>query len=186
MTKPSSLSIRQTGFAENRLTYNAGSHLCSIVGSTIAVLVFLIPGGISSLHSDTSKPATETSAALARRLVIDPSATSVALGKANLIVSPLTHRNGNYVGNYGLKVRPYYFKSEKGSLLLAASDDSVRKLQAGTAVNFTGKAVTQKDGRIHNVLGKATPSSPDRGSVTFSIVTDDGKLVFSTSYHFET
>ena len=103
-----------------------------------------------------------------------------------MIVSPLKHRSGNYVGDYQLKVRPYFFKSEKGSLLLAASDNAVRKLQAGTAINFTGKAVTRKDGRTHTVLGRATPSSGDRGSVTFSIITDDGKMVFSTSYHFET
>jgi hypothetical protein len=83
-------------------------------------------------------------------------------------------------------VRPYFFKSEKGALLLAASDDSVQKLQAGTAIAFTGKAVTRKDGKTHVVLGKATPSSRDGGSVTFSIITEDVKLVFNTSYHFET
>jgi hypothetical protein len=83
-------------------------------------------------------------------------------------------------------VRPYFFKSEKGSLLLAASDDAVRKLQAGTALNFTGKAVTHKDGRTHIVLGRVTPSSTDHGSVRFSIITDDGKMIFNTSYHFET
>ena len=102
-----------------------------------------------------------------------------------MIVSPLMHRNGNYVGDYKLKVRPYYFKSEKGSLLLAASDDAVRKLQAGIAIDFSGKAVTYEDGRTHIVLGRVTPSSADRGSVTFSIITDDGKIVFKTSYHFE-
>ena len=51
----------------------------------------------------------------------------------------------------------------------------------------TSGTVTRKDGRIHVVLGRATPSSADRGSVTFSIITDDdGKLVFNTSNHFET
>jgi len=70
-------------------------------------------------------------------------------------------------------------------LLLAASLDSVRKFQAGTAINFSGKAVTRKDGKIHVVLGRATPLSPDRGSVTFSIITDNGKMIFNTSYHFE-
>lgn len=103
-----------------------------------------------------------------------------------MIVGPLTHRNGTYVGDYQLKVRPYFFKSEKGTLLLAASDDSVRKLQAGTAIDFTGKAVTRKDGKTHVVLGKATPPSGDRGRVTFSIITENGKMVFNTSYHFET
>ena len=64
-----------------------------------------------------------------------------------MVVSPLTHRGGNYVGDYHLKVRPYFFKSEKGTLLLAASVDSLRKLQAGKAIDFTGKAVTRKDGK---------------------------------------
>ena len=153
---------------------------------TIAVLAFLILGGITCLHAETSKLTAEKSDTATRKLFIDPAATSVALGKASLIVSPLTHRDGNYVGNYRLKVRPYFFKSEKGSLLLAASDDGLRKLQTGTAINFTGKAVTHKDGRIHTVLGRATPLSPDKGSVTFSIITDDVKMVFNTSYHFET
>jgi hypothetical protein len=152
----------------------------------IAVFVFLILGGSSCIHAERSHPTAETSAAVTRKLFIDPSSTSLALGKASLIVSPLTHRGGNYAGDYQLKVRPYFFKSEKGSLLLAASDDSVRKLQAGKAIDFTGKAVTRKDGKTHVVLGKATPSSDGRGSVTFSIITENGKMVFNTSYHFET
>ena len=140
--------------------------------------------GISATFSYDPRSTAETSSAGKRKLFIGPSSTSVALGKASLIVSPLTHRYGNYVGEYQLKVRPYFFKSEKGSLLLAASDDAVGKLQAGTAINFTGQAVTYKDGRTHIVLRRATPSSRDRGRVTFSIVTDDARIVFNTSYHF--
>ena len=161
-------------------------HLSLIMRLTIATFVFLILGGTGCIHAEKSNSPPETSRAVTRKLFIDPSSTSVALrGKASLIVSPLTHREGNYVGEYQLRVRPYFFKSEKGSLLLAASDEAVRKLQAGTAIYFTGKAVTYKDGRTHIVLGTATPSSADRGRVTFSIITDDVKMVFSTSYHFE-
>jgi len=158
-----------------------------IMKPMIAVFVFLIFGVTSVIHAERPNATVGTSSAGTRKLLIDPSSTSVALrGKASLIVSPLTHRDGNYVGDYQLKVRPYFFKSEKGSLLLAASDDAVRKLEAGTAINFTGEAVTHKDGRTHIVLGRATPSSGDRGSVTFSIITDDAKIVFNTSYHFGT
>ena len=151
---------------------------------TIAIFLFQTPGVTSGVHAEKPDSTVETSSVGKRKLVIGPSSTSVALGKASLIVSPLTHRDGSYVGDYQLKVKPYFFKSEKGSLLLAASDDAVGKLQAGTAINFTGQAVTYKDGRTHIVLGRATPSSRDRGSVTFSIVTDDAKIVFNTSYHF--
>ena len=150
----------------------------------IAVLMFQMLGVTSVVHADTADSTAETSGASTGELVIGPSSASVALGKASLIVSPLTHRDGNYVGEYRLKVKPYFFKSEKGSLLLAASDDAVGKLQAGTAINFTGQAVTYKDGRTHIVLGRATPSSRDHGRVTFSIVTDDARIVFNTSYHF--
>jgi hypothetical protein len=152
-----------------------------IVRLTIAVFVFLILGVTSVIHAERPHSTAGTSNAGTRKLFIDPSSTSVALrGKASLVVSPLTHRDGNYVGE------AVFFKSEKGSLLLAASDDAVRKLRAGTAINFAGKAVTHKDGRTHIVLGRATPSSGDCGGVTFSIITDDAKIVFNTSYHFGT
>ena len=154
---------------------------------TISAFVFLILGAINCTHAARSNSTAGTSNAGTRKLFIDPSSSSVALrGKASLVVSPLTHRDGNHVGDYQLKVRPYFFKSEKGTLLLAAPDDAVRKLQAGTAINFTGQAVTYKDGRTHIVLGRATPLSGDCGGVTFSIITDNAKIVFNTSYHFGT
>ena len=93
---------------------------------TIAVFVFLMLGVTSVVHAERPDSTAGTSNAGTRKLFIDPSSISVALrGKASLIVSPLTHRDGNYVGDYQLKVKPYFFKSEKGSLLLAASDDAV-------------------------------------------------------------
>ena len=121
---------------------------------TIAAFVFVILGATNCTHAARPSSTAGTSNADTRKLFIDPSSSSVALrGKASLIVSPLTHRNGNYAGDYQLKVRPYFFKSEKGSLLLAASDDAVRKLQAGRAINFTGQAVTHKTAELISCLG---------------------------------
>jgi hypothetical protein len=48
------------------------------------------------------------------------------------------------VGDYQLKVRPYFFKNEKGTLLLVASNDSVRKLQA-----FSQQSVTSMRLSLH-------------------------------------
>ena len=152
---------------------------------TIAVFALLILGVTSRIHAKRPDSTAKVSETVNRKLFIDPSSAPVKMGKASLIVSPLTRREGNYVGNYRLKVRPYFFKSETGTLVLVASDASVRKLQARQAIKFTGKAVTRADGRTHVVLGKATPVSGDRGSVTFSIITDDAKIVFNTSYHFD-
>ena len=154
---------------------------------TIAIFVFLGLGATSCFHAEKSRSPGAISDPVTRRLFIDPSSTPVRLGKATLIVGPLKHRDGNYVGDYQLKVRPYFFKSETGSLVLSASEDSVRRLQSGRAIDFTGKALTREDGTTHVVLGRATPLSGDRGTVTFSIVTEkNAKIVFKTSYHFET
>jgi hypothetical protein len=66
---------------------------------TIAVFVFLMLGVTSVVHAERPDSRAGTSNAGTRKLFIDPSSTSVALrGKASLIVSPLTHRYGNYVG----------------------------------------------------------------------------------------
>src|SRR6476661_1847133 len=88
---------------------------------TITIFVFLVLNAPSCIHAGKSSSTGAISDPVTRKLFIDPSSTSLLLGKARLIVSPLTHRNGNYVGDYQLKVRPYFFKSETGTLLLAAS-----------------------------------------------------------------
>lgn len=158
-----------------------------IMKLTITLSVFLVLGSTNCIHAERSKSTTGTSNPVTRKLFIDPSSTSVRLGKATLIVSPLTRRGGNYIGDYQLKVRPYFFKSETGSLVLGASEDFVRRLQSGRVTDFTGKAVTREDGTTHVVLGRATPLSGDRGTVTLSIVTEkNAKIIFKTSYHFET
>ena len=144
-------------------------------------------GATNCIHAEKSKLIGEKSDPVTRKLFIYPSSTPVRFGKATLIVGPLKRREGNYVGDYQLKVRPYFFKSETGSLVLSASEDSVRRLQSGRAIDFTGKALTREDGTTHVVLGRATPISGDRGTVTFSIVTEkNAKIIFKTSYHFET
>lgn len=119
------------------------------------------------------------------RMFVDPSATSVSLGKAKLIVSPLTYKEGTYTGDYQIEVTPYFFKSQKGPLVLQAPEDTMRKLLKGIPIEFTGKATNGSDGSVKVVKGKATPSNSEGGTVKFSIVTDNGEMVFDTAYHFE-
>ena len=133
----------------------------------------------------TLAPSKVTSELGSRRMFIDPSSSSVSLGKVKLIVSPLVQKNETvYTGDYQLKVTPYFFKSQKGGLVLVSSGDLVSKLSQGKAVEFTGKATNIADGTGKFVRGKATPTTPDHGAVTFSILTDNGEMVFDTFYHF--
>lgn len=119
----------------------------------------------------------------APQMIVEPSATKVSLAKANLIVSPLDHQEQAYMGSYRLDVTPFSFKNEKGSLFLNAPDETVRKMSGGEPVEFTGKATNAKNGIIKVIKGKTTPSTRDRGLVSFSVQTENGVMVFNTSYH---
>jgi hypothetical protein len=118
------------------------------------------------------------------RLFIDPSSSNVSFGKAYLTVDPLVHKGKLYVGAYQLTVEPYFFMSEKGILELEAPDDALHQLLGGTAEAFTGKASNNKQGAPKVITGKITPSTKKQGSVTFSVTTDNGRMIFNTSYHF--
>jgi hypothetical protein len=150
----------------------------------IALLALAVLFAPERVHAQNSPLPSATPAPSSRRLFIDPSSTSVKLGKASLIVSPLAYRDNTYLGDYRLKVVPYFFKSEKGRLLLAAPRDSYRRLAEGMVVDFTGVATNQKNNKTKVVTGKITPSTNDRGHVTFSVATENGQMVFNTFYHF--
>jgi hypothetical protein len=155
------------------------------LGLLVAVRASAAFFALDDVNAEESTLPPDTSALnSSRRLFIDPSSTLVKLGKARLIVTPLTPRDNTYVGDYRLKVVPYFFKSEKGRLLLAAPKDSYRRLNAGAAVEFTGVATNEKNGETKIVRGKITPLTRDRCNVVFSVLTDNGKMVFNTSYHF--
>ena len=118
------------------------------------------------------------------RMFVDPSSTTVSHNKVRLIVWPLTYQGKFYVGSYQLKVFPYFFKSEAGTLKLEAPDEAVRKFGEGTEMKFTGKATNSKGAKDKVITGKATPSDKDKGSLIFSLETDNGRMTFKTTYHF--
>src|SRR3954468_16896672 len=118
------------------------------------------------------------------RLFVDPCSTSVAGGKAKLVVNPLTRKGETYVGDYQLTVTPYIFKNEKGGLQFAAPGDSIRKIERGKKTDFTGTATSTK-GKTKAITGTMTPAAPEKGTLTCFVMTENGKMTFNTSYHLE-
>ena len=119
-----------------------------------------------------------------RKMFVESSSTQVSLNKVDLIVNPLTHKGNYYLGSYQIKVFPYDYKNEKGTLKIEASNDSVFNLSKGISLSFTGKATNTKSGEVKVITGKATPINIDRGTAMVSIVTANGLMVFNTTYHF--
>jgi len=149
-----------------------------------ALVAFAILFTFVMVDAQEKPPLQHKQESKSRRVYIEPSSTTVSLGKVSLIVSPLTHAGKFLIGEYQIKVVPYFYKSEQGSLELGASEDIEQKLSEGIPVKFIGKATNCKNGKTKVVVGKATPSAKDHGSVTFSIETRHGMMVFNTTYHF--
>jgi hypothetical protein len=146
----------------------------------LGTVVFLALFAAHSSGAQAAQPP-KTSA---RIIFIEPSSTSIKGGNASLIVGALRRHAGTYIGGYQLEVSPYFFMSEKGTLSMIVSDESLRKLTQGIPVSVTGQATTKKSGKTRAVHAKLTPAAKDRGSVTFSFIEDDTKLIFKTSYKF--
>jgi hypothetical protein len=120
----------------------------------------------------------------ASRMAIEPSSASLAGGKARLTTTALRRQAARYVGNYQLKVVPYFFKNETGTLSIAVTDESLRKLAQGTTVSLAGNAVTSGTEETRAVRVKATPAGVGvaKGNLTITITTENGELVFATEY----
>jgi hypothetical protein len=130
-------------------------------------------------------PSAKKSASTVGDLFLEPSSTSVSGEKVSLRVGVLTRQAETFIGDYQLKVVPLFFKSEKGSLSMVVSDETLRKLASGMAVDFTGQATTSGSGKTRRIDGEATPSGHGRGTVKLRFMAGNREMVFSTSYHFD-
>jgi hypothetical protein len=97
-------------------------------------------------------------------------------------VSGLTRDGGAFVGDYQIKVAPYFFKNETGKLTMLISDASLAKLTGNSAVEFTGRATTDGTNTSRPVRVKAVPTTRLGGALMISVATENGALVFDTSY----
>ena len=118
------------------------------------------------------------------KFIIDPSSTTIFLNKATLTVAPLSRRQGVFSGSYEVNVSPVSMTSERGNLSVGFPDDALRRLARKTQVSFHGDA-TNSDGKHRTIDGRSTPTDADHGEIVLKIISERGKLVFHTTYHFE-
>lgn len=119
------------------------------------------------------------------KLLIEPSSTQLPLAKADLTVGPLESKEQSLCGTYKIKVTPFAFKNDHGNITLAMSTEDTEKMSKGKPVDFTGKATSAKDGKIKPIKGKTKPDAGNHGDVSFVVTTEDGDLLFNTTYRIE-
>jgi len=121
-----------------------------------------------------------------RVLKVDRCSTRVAGGKATLTVSSLRRNKDVFEGEFNMKVAPYFFKSDNGTLTIVVDEAALAKVSAGAPVDVSGSATTI-DGKkvvVRNFTALAKPVDAEHGTLTVWLTVDERKLVFETSYRF--
>lgn len=121
-----------------------------------------------------------------RLLMVEKSTMKVAGGTATLIIAPLRRTNDIFGGTFEMKVVPYFFKNDKGTLAIEINAESFAKARKGERVNITGTATTpDKTGvMVRKIDAVATPVDDYHGALKLWFDIDDRKMIFNTQYRF--
>lgn len=146
----------------------------------IIALSFLATTGFAG------EPTTNAVVALGakRVLKIEPCAMKVAGGKATLTIGLLHRTNDVCRGDFRMKVVPYFFKNEKGTLAISVTDEIIAKAAQGQTVDITGKATAEKSGVVRDITAIATPADAEHGALKLWFTVDERKMIFETEYRF--
>ena len=161
----------------------ATSIYCSPLKLIFAVIALLLAQGLTISKADAPPP--HLAERIDAKLIIAPSSSELAGGVAKLVVGPLSRDAFEYVGNYRIKVFPYFFKSESGQLFMKVSENALRRMVGGYVTGFNGHAETTGTGATRKITAQARPSANGCGALTFTVSTENGPLVFNTSYRID-
>jgi len=135
--------------------------------------------------SITATAAPTNSAATTLTLMIEPSSMPVNAGRATLTIGALQRVGGVYTGAYQVTVFPYFFKNEKGALVIVVPDESLAKINQGKVVAVTGTATTSGRGkRSRPIQAIATPADSQHGKLKLWFMAGDRKMIFEPDYYF--
>ena len=143
----------------------------------VAACLGLLAGSLAVFGADASATAHA-------RVEVAPTKTSIYVGTVAMTMPAFTRVGGTYSSSYVAKVFPFFFSSESGRLSVEISDEMLRQLERGEAVEFTGRAVNE-EGAERRIAGKATPADAASGKIKVRVfVSRRIELIFNTTYRF--
>ena len=145
----------------------------------LLLLLLAVGGGASQ-----AAPLVTNSVAGGRVLIMENSTMPLPAAKATLIIGPLTRANGVYIGDFKVKVFPYFFKSDRGRLLINVTDKVLAAVSEGKTVAVTGTATSTKNGIVRHVEITAIPKDGNHGTVSLWFMVEDRKMTFNPAYQF--
>ena len=115
---------------------------------------------------------------------IAPAKTSIYIGRVTMTMPTFVRSGTTYEAAYIAKVFPYFFYNETGRLSIDVSDETLRALDRGEAIEFKGRGISS-DGAERRIEGKATPAGPNEGKIKVRVfVSKRIELIFNTTYRF--
>src|SRR5882757_4032871 len=88
---------------------------------------------------------------------IETAKTSIYIGSVTMTMPRFTRRGDTYSSTYHARVFPYFFSSEKGKLSIKIPDETLRKLERGETIQFTGEGANS-DGESRRIEGRVVPT----------------------------
>lgn len=136
--------------------------------------------------SGTADDAPRRAASAHEVLAIDRSSMKIPGGKATLIIGSLRRTNDIFGGEFQMKVVPYFFKNDQGTLAITITDEMIAKGSKGMTVDITGTATTKagKNDVVRDIKAVAMPVDGEHGALKLWFTIDERKMVFETKYRF--
>jgi hypothetical protein len=130
----------------------------------------------------TRLPAAEPTAAIPwDHVTVGPMKTSIYVGSVTLVPAPLIRQGGTLSARYEVKVSPWFFWGETGTITLTVSEADLAKLSQRETVEFTGAATNHKN-KPRQVSGRAQPTDATTGKIKVRISADGYTLIFNSTY----
>jgi hypothetical protein len=107
--------------------------------------------------------------------------TSIYVGSVTLTPAPLVRQGGTLSARYEVKVSPWFFWGETGTITFTVPEADLSKLAKGETVEFTGAATNHKK-KTRQVSGRAQPTDATTGKIKVRITADGYTLIFNSTY----
>ena len=122
--------------------------------------------------------------AYTRVVDIEPShAKDVLAMRITLITNPMRRTTHGYESTYSVKVFPFFFFNETGSIRIDLEPGALDLLGAGEVISFTGEAVNQSN-NSRMIKGRAFPAELLSGRIRLVVKVGGIELIFNTTYRF--
>ncbi len=143
--------------------------------------VFLLVFHLSWAETKSEEVSTDQEPYRFQTIDIKDSKTKIPATRIRLNVAPLNRTDYGYSSTYSVKVFPFFFFSEHGSIEINLDKDCIQRIDAGETVSFDGNAVNHR-GSKRKITGEAAPGDSESGDLQIIIRASGFDLTFNTSY----